>query len=406
MKRKPQNAAKKAATKIEEKGSTSRRQDLTQPRRSASKRARRAAKERLKLEVIFPKRIPAARIRARAKKAMKRRNQGDRRSMRLSPEDREQGMRLVIGDYIEALRERIKQENPDNPPPKRSSMRLAPLLSHFDWRLGGVTPAVRNQNKRKPGREACGACWAFAATAAMESNFMIKVNRFLSAAIPKEEANFTFPLAQFGISVQHVLNCVSRGDCVGGWPGDAFERFVTRGVPTLRLNVRGDQIDDKDFIGEKRPCERKKNTVKAVAWDYVNDVPDKTPSVKKMKEALLDHGPLVVSVHLDEEFKKYPEKGEVFNERNPHDTNHVVLLTGWDEKKKAWIIQNSFGTEWGISCLKPGMLKDSVVSESFFDDLIEQKGCMYINWDSNHIGKYAMWIEAPFDLGEFVDSEQ
>ncbi|MBI3421709.1 MAG: hypothetical protein HY011_02100 [Acidobacteria bacterium] len=30
--------------------------------------------------------------------------------------------------------------------------------------------------------------------------------------------------------------------------------------------------------------------------------------------------------------------------------NHMVLLIGWDDEENAWIIQNSYGTDWGDSC--------------------------------------------------------
>ena len=53
------------------------------------------------------------------------------------------------------------------------------------------------------------------------------------------------------------------------------------------------------------------------------------------------------------------------------------MIVGWDDTLKAWHIQNSWGPEWG------------------------EQGFMWIAYDSNGIGQYATWIEAPigYDAG-------
>ena len=76
---------------------------------------------------------------------------------------------------------------------------------------------------------------------------------------------------------------------------------------------------------------------------------------------------MVALVYMDKYFQGY--KSGVFNEQNQTEVNHAVLLTGWDDEKKAWRIQNSFGLEWG------------------------EDGHMWIAWGSHSIGKYAAWLE-------------
>jgi hypothetical protein len=251
-------------------------------------------------------------------------------------------------------------------------------------------------------------------------------NKYKSVTLVEGESG-AVRLTQIGISVQDVLDCASEeGDCAGGWPGDAFEYFVTTGVPISEINDDGRTIDDRDFIGQKRFYEeRTGDLIRAVAWDYVHADPDRIPSVKKLKEALLEHGPLVVFVRLDKAFRRYPKGGEIFDEHNPAEVNHVVLLTGWDDEKQSWIIQNSFGTRWGISCIERSRFGDPlsigallkldckkagaqggyhVLHPSALRKLEREKGCMYIKWGSNQIGKHAMWIEAPYDLGKVATS--
>jgi hypothetical protein len=87
---------------------------------------------------------------------------------------------------------------------------------------------------------------------------------------------------------------------------------------------------------------------RAVNWNYLGTF-GVTPSDGALKQALCDHGPIVVAVKATPLFKFY--KSGVFNEyaqgRDTADVNHAVLLTGWDDDAKSWIIKNSWGTDWG-----------------------------------------------------------
>ncbi len=388
----------------------------TTPRKtSAFEKMRASAEDRLKDEIIFPSSIPAAKIRAEARRRLKAYRQIVKEKLAASKGKKE----ILLGDFLEALREDMKMLLPREKIPRRSARGLAPLLPRFDWRLACIVPSIRNQKK-------CGACWAFAATEAYESSLMKNQNKYKSVTLAEGESG-EVRLTQIGISVQDVLDCASEeGDCAGGWPADAFEFFVTTGVPIAEVNDDGLTIDDRDFIGQKQFYkEPKGEVIQAIAWDYVHADPDKIPSVKTLKEALLEHGPLVVFVRLDKAFRKYPKGGEVFDEHNTDEVNHVVLLTGWDDEKEAWIIQNSFGTRWGIACIERSrfghplsigsLLKLNrrkadtqgdfhVLHPSALAKLKREKGCMYIKWGSNQIGKHAMWIEAPFELGKLVPS--
>jgi C1A family cysteine protease len=401
--RKPQNARSKAAKTVKVK-----RQTPLQPgppqAQSASKRTRTAAKRRLREEVIFPKDDPR-KIKAEAEGRTQAYSQLVKAKLAAS----KGSQRLIMGSYLEWLRKRVQQANPGKRVPKRSARGLAPLV-RFDWRESGIVSSVRNQNKTD-----CSACWAFAATAAYETSLRRNQNRFQSVAIQQDRGALV-QFADFHIAVQDVLKAVSKGRCEAGWPGDAFDHFVKKGIQVyqnssfeklpdsefLRSDT-GHRLRDRDFIGKKHHLKKEeKNTVKAIAWDYVQADPGKIPSTKQMKEALLEHGPLVVLVNLDDAFKDYPKNGELFTATNSHSVNHVVLLTGWDDDKDAWIIQNSFGTAWGISCLEPGAGSDldNTWMPGAILNMKRQRGCMYITRRANHIGQFAMWIEAPFNLDE------
>ena len=86
----------------------------------------------------------------------------------------------------------------------RLSMEAAPIVgapASLDWRSNGgnfVTP-VRDQG-------GCGSCWAFAATAALESNVLI--------------GNHS-PGIDLNLSEQVLVSCGSAGSCNGGSPGSS-----------------------------------------------------------------------------------------------------------------------------------------------------------------------------------------
>jgi hypothetical protein len=345
-------------------------------------------------QISFPKRRPDAK---RLKKKAERELKGFENELaRKRLEARKQGLEIFAADFLEELRERLRRSHRDQPVPDRSVKRLVPFLPYFDWRLAGIVPPVRNQ-------DTCNACWAYTATEVFESRLMYNLNRFKIAVVGSKRVRLT----RVAISVQSVLDCVSKGECIGGWHGDAFNYFVERGAPVRKLDTS--RIDDsRDAIGKKRRCRAHQTAAtRAVAWCFVSDQPDEVPSVRRLKEALLEHGPLIVLVTPDQEFLDYGRDGPggIFPQSrtkakdNPFPT-HTVLLTGWHDEKKAWIIQNQFGENWGISCIT----KESTrIRPLIAKRLKRHGGCMFIRWGSHDVGKFASWIEAPFDV-RFAES--
>lgn len=230
-------------------------------------------------------------------------------------------------------------------PAETAKLLTAPFTAsspRADWRtVAGVVPAIRNQGN-------CGSCWAFAILGAYESSYFIRNSLAIDA------------------SEQAVVSCSGVGSCTSGWATGALTWLVHHGD--------GAESDFPYAAGDLA-CRTYPVTLYASAWGYVDSsVP--IPTVAKLKQAIVDYGPIEVDLLATDWFKAYT--GGVFNE--PDTTmaiNHSVILVGWDEAKSAWILRNSWGSSWGETA-----------------GFGTEKGYMYIAYGSSNTGKWARWVVA------------
>lgn len=261
----------------------------------------------------------------------------------------------------------------------------------------------------------CGSCWAFASVAVYQSSWELEQRRtgdtLLRQIVPENSYFRRQP------SVQQMLNCIAKtkGDCTGGWHGNAFAYMVNSHIPHIPDRLVWDQ-DEADFIeqytGRKSICTDplQNRAVKrggihvvplegpdaaprliknsdllltasdrALAWGYVNKPFDKIPSVEQLKAALIEYGPIAAPMWADHCFAVY--KGGVFHGQNNRSINHVVMLIGWDDDKQAWLIKNSWGKKWG------------------------EDGFAWIKYNRNNIGLFAAWIQ-PSPINEEMSPTQ
>lgn len=257
-------------------------------------------------------------------------------------------------------------------------------LPKWDWREHEIdVGAVQNQGIK------CNTCWAFAAADAASTSRQMNYAELVNNSRPVPNAQtgevivlggpMFFVLGDPGVWSQDLLNCmdIPKEDiCESGWHGRAFDYMVFgRGMPLSFKDGYREEPSGRLYRriyqrGSKFACSPAQGFKNALAWDYVSSPPDKLPSVEELKKALIEHGPLAVPIFYDECLGNY--RGGVFNERDLQNINHVMLLVGWDDKKGAWLVKNSWGTEWG------------------------EKGFGWIKYGSNNIGMFAAWIDAEY----------
>jgi hypothetical protein len=189
------------------------------------------------------------------------------------------------------------------------------LPSSFSWvEQGGVTP-VKDQGS-------CGSCWAFAATAELESHMLIRYNTSLD------------------LSEQQVVSCNGVGaGCGGGWAFAAYDLFRTHGAVLE---------DCHPYLATDPPVAAcRQGEFPGFAWisgyRYISN------NVTQIKTALLD-GPVCTGIDASDAFEAYASG--CFDQPGAT-VNHLVLIVGWDDRHcngaGAWLIKNSWGPGFGMS---------------------------------------------------------
>lgn len=220
----------------------------------------------------------------------------------------------------------------------------SPSANAFSW--GPSLTPIRNQG-------ACGSCWAFAAVGTLEAS-----NAIINGA-------------KADLAEQHALSCSGGGTCSGGWYTPIYD-WLGGGKDGLQTEAKlpYQATDASCKAGGKTPHE-------VEAWGWVDSV-NSQPSVAAMKAAMCQYGPLTAAVAATPAFIAY--SGGVFDEKSNTQINHAIVLVGWDDSKNAWLLRNSWGTNWG------------------------EDGYMWIDYNSNSVGAWATWAMVKQDANATDDN--
>jgi len=233
---------------------------------------------------------------------------------------------------------------------------LNPTAPAFDIRKFGITSTIVDQG-------ADGTCWAFASVAAYEVSYQLRRNRVIKA------------------SEQHVLDCSGVATDQGGIAYDVF-RWMGIGRKNLDNNA------NYPYTGLIRYCMHSAPNTDfyAAASDLVNRNPRVIAAVNDIKAAICKYGSVVSSVYVTRRWrnigmdfadKPYIDRTNYREPNNDLSSNHSVLIIGWDDAKHAWLVKNSWGTNWGVTC-----------------GFGNQRGYFWLDYQSCNIGKRAAWVLA------------
>lgn len=167
----------------------------------------------------------------------------------------------------------------------------------------------------------CGACWAFATTAALESNVLISRNT---------------PGSSLDLSEQTLISCSGAGTCYGGWIDVASDFIRDLGLPGESCYP----FTATDGFCLNNCVDWPPDAYKISDWYKV------PPTVNSLKYALYNHGPLVVLMAVHTDFFYYGS-GIYTHTWGSFEGYHAALIVGYDDIGQCFIVKNSFGTDWG-----------------------------------------------------------
>jgi C1A family cysteine protease len=207
---------------------------------------------------------------------------------------------------------------PKAPVAKLKAIRAVP--ASLDYRSQGFVSSIKDQGD-------CGSCWAFSAAGALESATMRKAGT---------------PNANLDLSEQVVVSCDSANSgCDGGYM-DAVSDFVRdKGIPLESCYPYSATNGDC----AKACAGWQSSSYKATAWGYAATV---SPSADAIKTALVNYGPLVSTMMVYEDFYYY-SSGVYKYTNGSFLGGHAILIVGYDDAGKYFIVKNSWGTGWGES---------------------------------------------------------
>lgn len=202
-------------------------------------------------------------------------------------------------------------------------------LRDYNW----VSPVKKQGNM--------GACWAFGNVAALESSLM----RYLNITYDFSENNLQNSMLKYS---KYGVSTITEG-------GDLYTAV---GYLISWLGISPTEYDSYDELGKISPIISSSKDVHILDAVFVparNNVTDNY----LIKKAIIDYGALAVSCFAVEDgiYFNTNTSAQYINESSTE--NHKVCVVGWDDNYSkdnfaitppgdgAWIIKNSWGSEWG-----------------------------------------------------------
>ena len=195
----------------------------------------------------------------------------------------------------------------------------APTLSNtpssFNWVNLGVTSSIKDQGL-------CGSCWAFTTATNIEALYYIKYGK------------------RVDLSEQQMVDCDNYDyGCQGGSMLKTYQWIKANGGLMLE--------NEYPYTGQQGTCRQNqfRNAVRIIGYEKListNEI--------HIRNYLLSRGPIAAAlngIHL--QFYTSGIIDKTSSECDPYSLNHAVVIVGYGSEngKDYWIVQNSFGSQWG-----------------------------------------------------------
>lgn len=220
----------------------------------------------------------------------------------------------------------IMNKNNRTPKAKNSGSSLNtginPRSTRFDVRNRGFITSVKSQG-------GCGSCWAFCATATIETAQIIRNNNVNRSNID--------------LSEQYVLSCSGGGGCGGGGLTPVYEylKRLGKGMPTeASFQYRASDL--------ACPASPRYTDYEVEDWGWVGRNAER-PTVAEVKNALARYGAVGTYIWVNSSFGHYTNGVINDDDRTGWGGWHCVQIVGWDDVLGAYLIKNSWGTNWGMN---------------------------------------------------------
>eukprot|EP01061_Rhynchopus_euleeides_P017449 TRINITY_DN28_c0_g1_i7.p2 TRINITY_DN28_c0_g1~~TRINITY_DN28_c0_g1_i7.p2 ORF type:complete len:382 (+),score=131.81 TRINITY_DN28_c0_g1_i7:1261-2406(+) len=191
----------------------------------------------------------------------------------------------------------------------------------MDWReKENIVTPVKNQGS-------CGSCWAFGATATLES----------AAAIATGKLQVLSP-QQYVSCAPNPNECGGTGGCAGSTAPLAFNYSAEHGL-VLETSY--------PYTAKTGTCDTAKTRSPVVK--HTGHVDLKKNDYNSLVAAVATKGPIAISVAASA-WSLY-EEGVFDDAKCGYVMNHAVVLVGYgtDKGQGYWIVRNSWGASWGES---------------------------------------------------------
>ncbi len=230
----------------------------------------------------------------------------------------------------------------------------SPSDSTYDLRTHSLVTGIKNQSPYE-------TCWAFAAIAAMESNFL----RQGGTALDLSEMHLAY--YTFNNSTKSKAFCNLNGNFSAAMNNGGNSFFPTALYSRLDGPVTESELPYSTSAPSASTPETYTQTLRLKDVYYLprssNPVTVNQSDAQRtvIKQRILDNGAVVANYYHDDDDYNNSANGTAYYNKTTGSSNHAVTLIGWDDNfsrnnfktdpgiNGAWLVKNSWGTNWESS---------------------------------------------------------